>query len=105
MAWVPSTLTVADSGDGNPATSTLTPATPLVKCVCNDANTCDITMGETGILDGQEVRISNTSANACDFADTAGVSELAGAFAMGQYDSLTLLYITDRWVETSRSDN
>jgi len=97
--------TIADTGDANPATHTLTPSTSYVELTCNDADTCDITMGETGITEGTGVTIVNVSANVCDFADTAGVSELAGAFAMGQYDTLKLVYIGDRWVEVSRSDN
>jgi len=97
--------TIADTGDANPATATLTPSTSYVELTCNDADTCDITMGETGMTEGTEVTIVNVSANVCDFADTAGVSELAGAFAMGQWDTLKLMYIGDRWVEVSRSDN
>jgi len=101
----PDSDTIADTGDGNPATATLTPTSNYVKLTCNDADTCDITMGETGMVDGMKITIVNTSTNVCDFADTGGVSELAGAFAMGQYDTLELLYETDTWVETHRSDN
>ena len=97
--------TIATTGDGNPATHTLTPTTSYVELTCNDADTCDVTMGETGMVEGTRVVIVNVSANVCDFADAAGVSELAGAFAMGQYDVLTLQYIGDTWVEVSRSDN
>ena len=97
--------TIADSGDGNPATANLTPASSYVSLTCNDADTCDITLVETGAVDGQIVRITNVSANDCDFADTAGLTELAGAFAMGQYDTLELMYATDRFVEISRSGN
>ena len=62
-------------------------------------------MGETGIVSGSVVDIVNISSNTVDFVDSAGVSELAGAFAAGQYDSLRLLYASDRWVEVSRSNN
>jgi hypothetical protein len=96
---------VADSGDGNPATAILEPESSFVICNCADADTCDITMGENYGQTGQLVTIVNETTNACDFADSAGVSELAGAFAMGQWDSLTLRYAVDRWVEQSRSDN
>jgi len=97
--------TIADTGDANPATHTLTPTSSYVELTCNDADTCDITMGESGIPEGAKVTIVNVSANVCDFSDTAGVSELAGAFAMGQYDALELVYIGDRWAEVSRSNN
>lgn len=97
--------TIADSGDGNPATATLNPSSGYVELTCSDGDGCTITMGETGVLEGTPVIITNISANACNFADTSGVSELAGAFAMGQYDVLEIVYTGDRWVEMSRSDN
>lgn len=97
--------TIADSGDGNPATHSLAPSTSYVSLTCNDANNCTITMNETGAVDGQIVRIVNVSANVCDFSDTSGVSELAGNWAMGQYDTLELIYATDRFVEIGRSGN
>lgn len=106
-AWsdAPGTQTIADSGNGSAATATLTPTTTLVKVTCSDADGCTETMGESGVLDGQIARIVNVSANTVTFADTSGVSELAGSAALGQWDSITLQYITDRWVELSRSNN
>ncbi|MCA9399527.1 MAG: hypothetical protein KC618_07250, partial [Candidatus Omnitrophica bacterium] len=97
--------TVADSGDGNPATATLTPTQSYAKLTCSDADGCDITMGETGMVDGTLVTIVNVSANVCNFSDSSGVSELNGDFAMNQYETLELIYVTDRWVERSRSAN
>jgi hypothetical protein len=105
LSYAPYAYTVADSGGAGAATSTLTPTHSFVNLTCSDADGCDITMGETGIRSGTVVTIVNTSANTANFADTGGVSELAGAFAMGQYDSLSLLYAADRWVETGRSNN
>lgn len=97
--------TIADSGDANPATATLTPSSDYVTITCNDVDTCDVTMGESGVGTGRRVCITNISANTVDFADTAGVSELAGDFAMGQYDTLCLLYGPSAWLEISRSNN
>ncbi len=97
--------TIADSGDGNPATATLTPTSSYIELTCSDSDTCDITMAETGMEEGMIVNIVNVSANTCDFSDSAGVSELAGAFAMEQYDVLSLLYSGDAWIEISRSNN
>jgi len=105
MGSSPESVTIADSGDGNPASYTLTPSTSFVKLTCNDADGCNITLGETDMADGATVTIVNVSTNTCNFSDTAGVSELVGAFAMAQYDSLSLIYASDRWVEVSRSDN
>lgn len=98
--------TIADSGDGNPATSTLTPTSSHVQITCNDSDGCDITMGEAGdIRNGMPLVIVNVSANVVNFSDTSGVSELSGAIALGQYDSLTLVYASDRWIAGSTSNN
>ncbi len=99
--------TIATTGDGSPATLTLTPEWyRYVEIDCNDPDTCDVTMGETNVDEGMLVTITMIDATqTTDFADTAGVSELAGVFAAGQYDTLTLIYAGDRWVEVHRSDN
>lgn len=99
------TLTVDDDGAGTAATATLTPTSRFVNCTCNDADGCAITMGESGMVSGSLVQIVSSTANACTFADTAGVSELTGAITLGQWDSLVLVYVTDRWVQLSTSNN
>lgn len=72
----------------------------------NPAAAATVTMGETGAVNGSWTCITNIHAtSAATFSDTAGVSELAGAFVMSQYDVLCLTYVSDRWVETDRSDN
>ncbi len=97
--------TIADSGDGSTATLTLTPTSSFVRLTCNDTDGCDITMGEGSAKDGDILIITNATTNNVNFADTAGVSELANTFAAGQYDNLTLIYNSDHWEELSRSNN
>lgn len=98
-------ITVADNGAGTNATSTITPTAGQVEVTCSDAQGCDITLDETGIVRGQRVTFVCLSAVAINFADTAGVSETAGAYACGQYDTISFRYISDRWIETGRSNN
>lgn len=98
-------VTVADSGTGSAATATLTPSANRVGLTCSDADGCTMTMAETAATTGDTVTIINVSANTATFADTSAVSELAGSAALGQWDSLTLQYLVDRWVETGRSNN
>lgn len=99
-------VTIADNGGGTAATSTLTtPATSYYEYTCSDTDGCDLTLGETSVTAGQRLTIVNVSSNVLNIADSAGVSETAGAMAMGQYDSISFVYETDRWVETSRSNN
>ena len=64
-----------------------------------------VTVDRIESVDGQIVDIVNISANVVDFADTSGVSELNGAYAMGQWQTLALKYVDDRWVEFGRSAN
>lgn len=98
--------TIADNAMGAvPATLTLTPASSYVELTCDDADTCDITLGETGITEGMLLTVVNLGPQIADFADTAGVTELAGAFAAGVNDVLTLRYTGTTWVEASRADN
>lgn len=100
------TLTIPDNGNGSTrATSTLTPTSSFVTVTCNDANGCDVAVSESGVVSGQTLRITCLSSNVCGFADSAGVTELAGAFDQGQYDFLTLMYVVDRWIEEGRSNN
>lgn len=98
-------VTVADNGAGTAAAFTLTPSADFIELTCNDANGCDCTVSEVGAVQGNTIKAVNITANVVNFADTAGVTELAGAFAMGQFDSLVLLYVADRYVELSRSNN
>lgn len=101
-----STLTIADNGLGTAATGTLTPTTSYVEVTCSDANGCDVTVSETGAVQGQVVTIVNVSANVTNWADTAGVTELpAGGVALGQEDTMVLRYRADRFVREGGSDN
>lgn len=105
-AVTPLEATIADDGAGTAAAATLaTVARSQNRYTCSDANGCDLTLGESGTVDGQIACFTNVSANVLNFADTAGVTEMAGAFAAGQYDSVCFVYDSDRWVETSRSNN
>jgi hypothetical protein len=101
------TVTVADNANGGTAAAfNLTPTGSYIEITCNDAQGCDATMIETSAVEGHEIIVVNISAaNVVNFADSAGVSELAGAFAAGAVDSLRLVYTGTTWVELSRSNN
>lgn len=99
------TVTIADDGAGTSPSATITPTANRVSIDCQDTNNCTVVMGESGIVDGQEVRLIVTSTQTVAFADSAGVSELAGAFTAGAFDVLSLTYSVDRWVEYARSNN
>ena len=96
---------VLDTGDGSKGMATLTPTAGTYKVDCQDTDGCDITLGETSMEEGYPLDIVCISSNTCDFADTAGVSELAGAASLGLKDSLTLKYLDGGWIKFHRSDN
>ncbi|HTE21846.1 MAG TPA: NosD domain-containing protein [Candidatus Limnocylindria bacterium] len=101
--------TIADNGGGTNATLTLNPASAYVEITCNDATGCNVTMDETGPpLEGTTafiVMLTAGGTTGTNFADTANISELAGACSAKQYDSISMIYTGDRWIELSRSDN
>lgn len=107
VAFRPIAVTIADNGNGGTAAaSTLTaPLGATYHYTCSDANGCDLTLGETGVINGQLLCVINVGTNAVNLADTSGVSETAGAFAAGQYGQICYAYTSDRWVERSRSNN
>jgi hypothetical protein len=99
------TQTIADNGSGTAATGTVTVLYSYVELTCNDANGCTVSISETGAREGAELSVTFVSANACTVSDSAGVVELQGgtAFVSAQWDTLTLRYVGDRWVEVARS--
>lgn len=87
---------------------TVTPTSSYIEITNSDADGCDIAMGETGMAAGMVVTlcIVSSAGTTVDFADSGGVSELAGAFAGTVDDCLTLRYgNTTTWREVSRSAN
>jgi hypothetical protein len=102
----PQAISIADNGVGSsPAVFTLTPTTSLIKITCNDPDGCTTTLDRTRAVDGYELNIINVGAYSVTFSDTNGLSELSGPFVMGRWDSLKLQFVTDRFVELSRSYN
>jgi len=99
--------TIADSGDGNPATLTLTPTANVHRITCNDADGCDITLSDVtdGSIDNVFLAVLNISANAMNFDDSAGVQNVACAFSGGDQTSISFYRNTvdDEWYEVARS--
>ena len=102
-------VTCTDNGTGANATLNITPTASTVSVTSQDAQGCDVTLVETGAVTGEVVDfiVVSLTAGAVNFADTAGVSELAGAFAAGLGDVLSVKYNTtlSAFLETSRSNN
>ncbi|MCI0615272.1 hypothetical protein L0244_19955 [bacterium] len=93
-------------GPGSPF-GTITPTTTLVTYECLDGDGCEADIDETGVSSGRFLTIVCISTDTCGIQDIDGVVELDGdalSFFF-QYDSVTLRYVIDRWIEISRSSN
>lgn len=62
------------------------------------------TVSTTGFSAGDLLVLINTGSNAITLADS-GTAKLASAAALGQYDSITLIFDGTNWIEFSRSNN
>lgn len=92
-------------GGALPASCSLVFEGPVAKVTCSDVDGCSLAISESGAEDGKPLSIVNVSSNAVTVSDVSGVSELAGSAVLGQWDSLHVLYVSDRWVEMGRSNN
>lgn len=108
-AWIAQRHTIAIASDGinnqaNAETLDLR-GVSYAEVTCNDVHGCQITLSENEMVAGQVIVIVNISTNSLHFATSTGVQQFSASFAAGQYDTLTVLYASDRWVELARSNN
>ena len=68
------------------------------------AGTVTPTLATAGYAPGALLTLVNTSDTLINLAD-AETLKLAAAAALGQHDTLTLLFDGDNWIEISRADN
>src|SRR3990167_697322 len=99
--------TCTSTEDGNLGALTIAPTSNVVSITNSDVDGCNITMSETGAVAGATLRlfVISNAGGVVNFADSAGVSELAGTFAADINDSLTLTYANSSWIENARSAN
>jgi len=87
------THTVADNGNGGPATYTLTPTVKYNRIGTYDSDGLTLTLGETGIRDGMTIVIRNGIANNVTIADAADVQTVVGeSITLAQYASVRFRY-------------
>jgi hypothetical protein len=70
----------------------------------SSAGTVTPTIATGAAAAGDVVVMVNTTATTINLADS-GTAKLSAAAALGQYDTLTLLFDGTNWIELSRSDN
>jgi len=105
------TLTLTDDGTAN---DTLTPTATYVRVDADETANVgipDLTISETGAKDGQLLIIVNNEQDGNEdtltITNSAGVIQLPGAtnLTLGPNDSVTLMYMNDRWVTLAASNN
>ncbi len=86
---------------------TIQPTASVVNITNADPDGCDITMSETSPLSYLPITlvVISNAGGTVNFADSAGVSELAGAFNADIADTLSLIYTNSAFHETGRSAN
>lgn len=104
-------LNIPDNGEASSlANYTLTKenAYAFLGLNCLDSDGCNVVLAKD-YLDGDLMYLYNEGENTVNLSDTPGVSELAGNFAMGQWDNIQLIFrdndVNSSWMEVSRSDN
>jgi hypothetical protein len=102
-------LTVTDDGAANDTLSPVASYVQLAQDATADAGTPNVVISETNANDGDLLVIVRTDSNAGDFtiSDSAGVTEIGATetFGAGEYDTLVLIYVTDRWVQIGGDQN
>lgn len=105
----PVAITISENAgahqDGVAEYTITTPSKSANYITCSDTGGCRLYLGETSITNGEVFTMVNVSANTVTVPEASGIRELSSDFAAGQYDSLTLIYVNDRWVELDEQNN
>lgn len=95
----------ANCGDGVAQYTITTPSKATNVITCSDTGGCRLYILETSVSNGAIFTAVNTSSNTVTIPEASGVRELSSASALGQYDSMMMQYITDRWIQLDESNN
>lgn len=105
FAFVPGdALTITDPTDTSSTPLGAATAGAGTACRMSAAGAAAWTPGETGAVDGMFWCCTNTGANAITMTDTDGQYEGPGS-VVGQWDTVCMEYVTDRFVERSFTNN
>lgn len=86
--------------------NTITPTHSYIEITPSGGTPNAVTLGEGSAQEGDTLTIVVVSGvQTVSMSDTAGVQEMAGNFSMGIWDSISFIYVGDRWVENRRSNN
>lgn len=100
-------VTVADDAAGTKPAGVTPITTDFATCTCNDATGCTMSVAEptptTGY--GRSLTIVSAGTGNCEYADSAGVTEIGAAVVLEPTSVLTLVYANAAWHRLSTADN
>lgn len=100
-------VTVADDAAGTKPAGVTPITTDFVTCTCNDATGCTMSVAEPTVTSGYGRTLTIVSAGTgnCEYADSAGVTEIGGAVVLEPTSVLALVYANAAWHRLSTADN
>ena len=100
-------VTVADDAAGTKPTGAIPVTSDFVTCTCNDATGCTMSIAEPAPTSGfgRSLRIVSIGTGNCEFADSAGVTEIGSAVVLEPTSQLLLTYLNASWYRATTADN
>lgn len=100
-------VTVADDAAGTKPAGAIPITTDFATCTCNDATGCTMSIAEPTPTSGygRSLTIVSTGTGNCEFADSAGVTEIGAAVVLEPTSVLDLVYVNAAWHRVSTADN
>lgn len=100
-------VTVADDAAGTKPTGAIPITTDFATCTCNDATGCTMSIAEPTPTSGygRSLTIVSIGTGNCEFADSAGVTEIGSAVVLEPTSVLSLVYANAAWHRLSTADN
>lgn len=100
-------VTVADDGAGTKPAGAIPITTDFATCTCNDATGCTMSIAEPTPTSGygRSLTIVSAGTGNCEFADSAGVTEIGSAVVLEPTSVLGLVYANAAWHRATTADN
>lgn len=100
-------VTVADDAAGTKPAGVTPITSDFATCTCNDATGCTMSVAEPTVASGYGAVLTIISAGTgnCEFADSAGVTEIGSAVVLEPTSVLSLVYSGSAWHRLSTADN
>jgi hypothetical protein len=100
-------VTVADDAAGTKPAGVTPITTDYVTCTCNDATGCTMSVAEPTVTSGygRSLTIVSSGTGNCEYADSAGVTEIGAAVVLEPTSVLNLVYANAAWHRLSTADN